>query len=316
MRSFLKTVGILLLIIFGLLGFAYYYLGNHVWDQFYESQSSDFEDSDLKAEQEALNKMIAEKNGYGDDRPLVFLIAGIDTDDVAVGRSDALILAVVDTKEKKVDLLSLPRDLRVSIPNHGTDKLNAAYAFGGISLAKNTVSTYLGVPIDQYFAINFSGFQQLIDTIGGLDINVEKSMSFHDRITGQPFSLSQGEQTLNGIQALNYARFRKDAEGDFGRMRRQQQVIRELVSQTASLSNITKINEITSVLGDNMRTDIKFDDASKLAVSFMGVGTSSINSLEISSYGSMIGGVSYVVMDESEHLRIQEKLQSILKRER
>lgn len=315
MKGFLKALAILLFLIAALLGGTYYYFENHVWKQFYEGNDSGFEDAQAIAEQEALNRAIEEAQGYGKDRPFVFLIAGIDTNDVSSGRSDALILAIVDTQTKKVNLLSLPRDLRVQIPNRSYDKINAAYAYGGISLTKQTVSTYLNVPIDQYFVVNFNGFQQLIDTIGGITIDVEKDLRFHDRIANEYFELSKGVQTLNGYQALNYARFRKDAEGDFGRMRRQQQVISEVISQTASLGNVTKIGEIASVLGDNMRTDISFDDASKLAVSFVGANKSNVESMTVNSYPSMMNGVSYVLMDESEKLRLQGEIQKILKRE-
>lgn len=315
MKGFVKAVVILFGAIAILLGGAYYYFENHIWSQFYQGGQSDFEDADAIAEQEALNRAIEQAQGYGKDRPFVFLIAGIDTNDVSSGRSDALIVGIVDTQTKKVNLLSLPRDLRVNIPNRGYDKINAAYAYGGISLTKQTVSTYLNVPIDQYFAVNFDGFQQLIDTIGGITIDVEKDMRFHDRIKNQYFELSKGTQTLNGYQALNYARFRKDAEGDFGRMRRQQQVVSEMLSQTASLGNVTKIGEIASVLGDNMRTDISFDNASKLAVSFVGVDTNNIQSIKVNSYPSNLGGVSYVVIDESEKQRVSSEVQKILKRE-
>lgn len=314
MKGFLKAVGILLFLIALVVGGSYYYFENYVWDQFYGGGDG-FEDPDAIAEQEALNRAIEQAQGYGKDRPFVFLIAGIDTNDVSSGRTDALMLAIVDTQTKKVNLLSLPRDLRVQIPNRSYDKINAAYAYGGVSLTKQTVSTYLNVPIDQYFVVNFNGFQQLIDTIGGLTIDVEKDLRFHDRIANQYFELSKGVQKLNGYEALNYARFRKDAEGDFGRMRRQQQVIREVVSQTASLSNVTKIGEIAAVLGDNMRTDYAFDNATKLAVSFAGVNQANIESIEAKSYPSMMNGVSYVVMDESEKLRIQAEIQRILKRE-
>lgn len=314
MKKFLKAIGLLLVIGTLLSGVAYYYFGGQIWGEFYQGHQ-EFEDATLKAEQEELNRLLAIQNGYGEDRPLVFLIAGIDTDDVAAGRSDALMVALVDTKEKQVDLLSLPRDLRVEMGTRGYDKLNAAYAYGGISLTKNTVSKYLDIPIDQYFIVNFDGFKELIDVIGGLDINVEKSMRFHDRLSNKMFELSAGQQTLSGYEALNYARFRKDNEGDFGRMRRQQQVIREMIGQTATLGNVTKISDITQALGDNMRTDIDFNDATKLGATFIGVNGDNIKGMEITSTTSTIGGASYVLIEESELSRIKTELQRILKRQ-
>lgn len=316
MRKFLKFLGVLILLFALFVGVSYYYLGSQVWGQFYDSITGHDDDRVIsQEEQDALNRAIEEQNGYGDNRPLVYLIAGIDTDDISEGRSDALIVLIVDKKNKSMNMLSLPRDLRIEIPQHGTNKINAAYALGGINLTKHTVSNYLNIPIDQFVVVNFEGFQQLIDTIGGLEVNVEKNMTFDDRITKQVFHLDAGPQYLSGIEALNYSRFRSDAEGDFGRMRRQQQIISEIVTQTATLSNVTKIGDIISVLDDNVRTDVQFNDATKMMISLSGIKASSIESIAAHSYASTIGGASYVIIDESERLRIQETIQQILKSE-
>lgn len=315
MKGFFKTFIFLVGVIAVLLGGAYYYLDNYVWSQFYDSGTQGENESVVTlAQQEALNRSIEAQNGYASDRPLVYMIAGIDAKTGKEGRSDALLVALVDKKDKTVDLLSLPRDLRVNIPEKGFDKINAAYAFGGETLAKHTLSTYLDIPVDHYAVINFNGFKQLIDTIGGLEVDVEKNIRFHDRISNKYVELSQGVQTLDGSDALNYSRFRGDAEGDFGRMRRQQQVITEILSQTATLGNIGKLGDIITVLGENMRTDVQFDDATKIALSMAGIDGSSINSLELKSYASYMNGVSYVLVDDSEHIRIKAKLQNILKR--
>lgn len=310
MKGFFKVTTILLIVIFTLLGGAYAYFNHFVWGKFYDN-----EHAVLDKKQEELNRAIEEAKGYGAGRPFVFLAAGIDTNDVNSGRSDSLMVVFVDTKDKKINLLSLPRDLRVDIPGRGTDKINAAYAYGGISLAKETVSTYLDVPIDNYMVINFRGFKELIDTIGGLDIDVEKDMRFHDRISNQWVSFKKGPQTLNGAEALNYSRFRKDAEGDYGRMRRQQQVISEIISQTADFDNVMKTNEIIKVLGKNMKTDVKFNNATKLAVLFAGSTKANIKDIEIKSYPAMMGGVSYVVMDDNEVQNVKTRIERILKRE-
>lgn len=316
MKGFFKTFIFLVAVLAVLLGGAYFYLNNYVWSQFYDSGAKGENESVVTlAEQEALNRAIEEQNGYGNDRPLVYMIAGIDAKTGSEGRSDALIVAIVDKKEKSVNLLSLPRDLRVNIPEKGINKINAAYAFGGETLAKHTLSSYLDIPVDQYVVINFNGFQQLIDTIGGLEVDVEKDIRFHDRISNKYVELSKGPQTLNGSDALNYARFRGDAEGDFGRMRRQQQVISEILSQTATIGNIGKLGDIISVLGENMHTDVKFDVATKMALSMAGIKSDSINSIDLNSYASYMGGVSYVIVDDSEHTRIKAELQQILKRQ-
>jgi polyisoprenyl-teichoic acid--peptidoglycan teichoic acid transferase len=314
MLDFFKTFFILLGIVVLILGGSYVYFEKFVWNQFYNEDLIQ-EDVAVAERQAELNRLLEEQNGYEEGRPLVFMIAGIDTMEGSVGRADSLLLAIIDKKKKTVDLLSLPRDLRVSIPNSGINKINAAYAIGKESLTRETISTYLDIPIDQYIVLNFKGFQQLIDTIGGLSIHVEKDIRFHDRISNKYVELSEGRQTLNGREALSYSRFRGDARGDFARAERQQQVIRELMSQTVTLGNIGKLPDIISTLGSNLRTDTSFEEATKLGISLAGIESSNIRSLNMNSYASTIGGTSYVVVNDAELFRVKNELQRILSRD-
>ena len=234
-------------------------------------------------------------------KPFTILLMGVDGDSFKVTRTDTIMLGVVNPKTLEVSLLSIPRDLRVEYANNGRyDKLNAAIAYGGIDNTAATIENLFDISIDYYANINFKGFQDLVDTIGGVTVNVEKDMSFSDRITKTQFSLKEGEQKLSGIQALNYARFRGDGEGDYGRQRRQQQVIRALVSETLQLKNLTKISSIIDVVQENFQSNLSYTDLARLAIKLKNIDGNSIQTISLESYSDMIDGVSYVIAsDES-----------------
>lgn len=293
-------------------GIAYAYLDKKVWNQFLENAA----DTAVDEDQEKLNAMLEKENGYGKNRPLVYLIGGIDSQDVSSGRTDSLMLAVLDASDKKMSLLSIPRDLYVDIEGHGKTKINAAYSYGGINLTKKTVSNLFGVPIDQYVTIDFKGFEDLVDALGGIEIYVEKDLRFHDRISNKYFELSEGLQTLDGFQALNYARFRKDAEGDYGRMRRQQEVVSQIISETVSVKNITKIDDVADALGDNVKTDVPFKNISSLALKYIGFNTTDTGTIKLESTPQMINGVSYVVASDAQIEATKEELKKLLKGEK
>lgn len=241
------------------------------------------------------------------------LLLGVDTDDAKVGRTDTMVVAIVDPKDDEISLVSIPRDMRVELIGRGEwGKINSAYAWGGINMTVATVEHFLEIPIDYYATVDFQGFKSLVDAIGGLEMNVEKDMTFWDRLTQQYVSLQAGQQTLDGTNALHYARYRGDTEGDFGRNRRQQQVIKAIIDQTIDLRNVTNMKEIIDALGDNVRTDIGFTKMVSMAGSLKMSG-SAVESIAYEAYPSYVDGASYVVMDDSELERLKEVLEEKLK---
>jgi len=241
-----------------------------------------------------------------------FLFLGIDSEDVKVGRSDSIILAHLNTSLNKVWLLSIPRDTYVHINGRkGYDKINHAYAYGGVNSSIHTVEYFLDVPVNYYVAFNFNGVKKFVDELGGIEIDVEKDMVFQDRITHKPFRLKKGRQKLNGEQVLNYARYRGDAEGDFARMRRQQQVVKELLNQTTNYRNVLKLNRLLSVMGDNVKTDIPFTLLTTLAAKVPSLTGNDVSTLTLKAAPVSIGGVSYMKVTNQEQKRISELLQRI-----
>jgi LCP family protein required for cell wall assembly len=186
------------------------------------------------------------------------VIMGVDSREDDVGRSDTLMVATIDPKKDQAALLSIPRDTRVKIKNHGFDKINHAYAFGGHELAKDTVENFLGITLDHYVIIDMHAFQSIIDAMGGIDINVEKRMHYEDPWDddgGLVIDLQPGMQHMDGKTAITYVRYR-DEEGDLGRIRRQQKFMKAMFDKIASPSIIMKIPSIIKEVSNSIKTDM------------------------------------------------------------
>lgn len=243
---------------------------------------------------------------------ITMLLLGIDDNNFEGSRTDSMVLSIINKNDKKISLLSIPRDLKVKI--HGTEsynKINSAFSSGGIDLTAATVEDHFGIPIDHYAVINFNGFSDLVDAIGGLEVDVEKSLQFKDRITNQYFSLTEGKQKLNGIQTLNYSRFRGDGEGDYGRMRRQQQVIKELLNQTLSFRNVPKVTSIYKAVESNLETNIPLKEVTFLALNLRNINGEHIDNIEFSTNPIYFNGASYVDSTEDELFRLKEELSEL-----
>jgi LCP family protein required for cell wall assembly len=254
------------------------------------------------------NKSELENEDY-----FALLLLGVDDDDFKGSRTDSIILAIVNKKDKKVDMLSIPRDFRVKLYNTDKyDKINSAYAYGGIDLTAATIEENFGIPIHYYSLINFKGFQDLVDALDGIDVNVEKNISFPDRITNTQFSLKKGEQTLSGIEALNYSRFRGDGEGDFGRVRRQQQVVGSIIDKTVSFRSIPKITKIFDAINKNYESNVNFTDISLLALKFRNIDSDDLQTIPFETTPTFKNGVSYVESSDDEMEKIKSNLADLL----
>lgn len=185
------------------------------------------------------------------------LLLGIDSRDGEQARSDTMMIVSWDQQSNDVKVVSLMRDIYAEIPGYRQYKLNTAYYLGGAQLAKETISTMFDIPIHHYAVVDFENFESLIDILApnGVEIDVEKNMSELIDV-----SLTKGEQKLNGKELLGYARFRQDAEGDFGRVRRQQQVIHALKDEMFSLSAATQLPKFVGALNSYVATDMSSSD--------------------------------------------------------
>ena len=195
----------------------------------------------------------------GSKRNIVVLgVDGREKDDDP-GRSDTLFVVMFDPKSKNVSLLSIPRDTRVRIPGHGWDKINHAYAFGGHKLTQQTTEELLGIQVNNYVMVDFSGFESLVDAIGGIDIDVEKDMYYYDDWDDFLIDLPAGQQHLDGKKAIQYVRYR-DEEGDIGRIKRQQKFMMAVYEKIASAQILTKMPGLVSEIMKMVKTDLPVSD--------------------------------------------------------
>ncbi|USK59545.1 LCP family glycopolymer transferase [Peribacillus asahii] len=239
--------------------------------------------------------------------PFSVLILGVDERANDVGRSDTMIVVTVNPKKQSMEMLSLPRDIRTEIVGHGTtDKMNHAYAYGGIPMAIKTVEAFLDVPIDYYIKMNMEGFQDIVEAVGGITVKNDMNLSHGG------YSFPKGTITLNGKEALVYSRIRKeDPRGDFGRQMRQRQVIEAIVEKGASLSSLTNYRGIFKALGKNVETNLTFDEMMSIQNHYK-KALGSINQSTIEGNGQRINGIWYLIVPEEERLRVQNQLKAHL----
>lgn len=203
------------------------------------------------------------KSGNGDFN---VLLLGSDSRGKDQGRSDSIMIARYDKKTGTPKLVSIMRDTYVDIPGHGKNKINAAYSFGGPELVRKTIKENFNVDIQYYVVANFSQFPKIVDTLApdGIEINAEKNMSKNIDV-----AIKAGKQKMDGKTLLQYARFRHDAEGDFGRIRRQQQVLNALKEQAVSAGSITKLPDVLGKLQGYTATDLPSNLLFKTGIDFV-----------------------------------------------
>ena len=190
------------------------------------------------------------------------LLLGIDDGDSEAAKSepkrtDAIVVLSFDPDEHKISMISIPRDTMVRLPGHkGYDKINAAYAYGGVAMAKQTVANLLRIPIHYYALVNWQGFIEVMNIIGGVDLYVDKDMHYEDPYANLVIDIKHGSQHLDGKRSGQYVRFRSDELGDIGRVQRQQKFLKALGLQMFSVENITKIPSIISTIQKYVETDM------------------------------------------------------------
>ena len=230
------------------------------------------------------------------------LVLGLDEDytdnDIAYtsrARTDTLIAVNIDLANKQVNVLSIPRDLWVYIPKSGYGKINEAYGDGGPLRAEATVLKNLGTPaFDYYVTLSLNATQNIVNALGGIDVAVEKNMDYDDSWGHLHIHLKKGLHHLNGEETAEYIRFRHDPEGDFGRMRRQRQVVQILSTRMRDAAIAVHLPALLGVIKDNMRTDMPFGKVYDLALGMRGVSAQSVHSAVLPADVGWINGESVV----------------------
>jgi len=226
-----------------------------------------------------------------------YLFLGIDereNENKFVGRTDTIIILHIGDNGKNA-LISIPRDTKVELEGHGTNKINAAYVYGGTNMIVNEIFELTDIKIDKVMLANFSAFIKLVDALGGVTITVTEPL--HDDKSGSDFD--PGTYNFNGEQALAFSRCRATAKGDFDRMDRQKYLLSELFKQKANFSILPQIPDILQILNEDTKSNFKTIDYIRVAFQLM-TNKDDLILLTLPGESVTIDKISYVIVDPNE----------------
>jgi polyisoprenyl-teichoic acid--peptidoglycan teichoic acid transferase len=297
-RRWLRITGIFFLFLLigaGVYGFSIYKSFTKAVDTIHEPVER--EKSEKRSEEITLTKK----------EPFSVLMLGVDEREGDKGRSDTMIVLTVNPNNNSVKMLSIPRDMRTEIIGRGKqDKINHAYAYGGVEMTMDTVESFLDIPIDYYIQINMKGFEDIVDAVGGVTVN--NDMDFALEGTNFP----SGELQLNGEKALKFARMRyEDPRGDYGRQLRQREVIQAVMDKGVSVSSLTKFNKIFDAVSGNIKTNLTFDEMMDIQHNYR-TAAGTIEQMSIEGEGTKINSIYYIVVSDEEKQRVQNELKTQL----
>ncbi len=242
-----------------------------------------------------INAIKASLLATGRDRVNILFI-GVDSVE-GTHRADSIALASLDLNSRSIGVISIPRDTRVRVPGRGWTKINHAYAYGGVKLLEETLRGFLAVPIDHYVRIDFKGFIKLVDLIGGVELYVEKNMRYVDKWGGLYINLKKGYQKLDGKKALEYVRFRHDAEGDIGRVKRQWKFLKAVAKKLKRKDMWERLPSIAVEAVRVVKTDLTPEQLIYIASLFRGIDFSKIRWGMVPGHPAYIDGISYWLPD-------------------
>ena len=225
------------------------------------------------------------------------------------GLADTIILANIDIGNKRLAVLSIPRDTRVDLDGYGgICKINAAHVRGGPTLVALAVERLIGIRPDYYIKVDVEGLEKLVDIVGGVEIDVEKNMRYTDRWGGLYINLKKGPQLLNGEKAMQYVRFRHDALGDIGRIERQQKFLKALAEKTSAPTNLRRLPQIAKAVLETVKTDLGPRDAVYLAEFASRVDLDQVDMAMLPGTPEDIGGINYWIADPHQTARVVQSL--------
>jgi polyisoprenyl-teichoic acid--peptidoglycan teichoic acid transferase len=245
--------------------------------------------------------------------PISILLVGVDEREGDHGRTDSMLVLTINPELKSTKMVSIPRDTRSKLidpeddDNTSFDKMNHAYAFGGIEMTIASIEHFLNVPIDYYTEVNMEGFRDIVDAVGGIDVYNQYEFELDGTF------LTQGQHHLNGEKALQYSRMRKqDPRGDFGRQERQREVITKVIDKGASLKTLTTYDEILEAMENNIKTNLTLHDMIGIQHTYK-PASETIEKLEIEGTGKTLkNGVWYYIVEDTTRQALSDQLREHL----
>jgi len=291
-RRLTITLTVLVLLIVGVA------VGAFAWARNLEGKINRVKNSD-SALVDALSSDTPRKPG----EPFYMVILGTDTrPEEKVARSDTLLVARIDPQTKRVAMMSIPRDTRVNIPGYGMEKINAAMQHGKEALVVKTVKEFTGLPITHYANINFTGFKDIVNAVGGVTVYVPEKIDDLQAADNHPSAryIAKGWQTLDGQHALTFVRARHQfADQDFSRIRNQQSFLKALVKKASTLTNPILLAGLINAVSEAVGTDMSLSELYGLGRDFRGMPEANLETITMPGSAKFINGLSVVVPDEA-----------------
>lgn len=240
----------------------------------------------IKTFNQPLNKVEGKQTFQGEKKKLDevnVLLLGSDSRGEDQARTDTIMVAHYDPQTHNMKLISLMRDMLVTVPEHGEQKLNAAYAYGGPELLRKTIKENFGLDLHYYAIVDFKGFEKAVDLLvpNGIEVDVPYEMSYGIGVT-----LEEGTQQLHGKELLGYVRFRHDQLSDFGRIQRQQEVITKLKEEAVGFQSVLKLPELLGILNTYIETNMNSSTLLAIGKDILTKNSSDIETLRIPEDGS------------------------------
>ena len=256
-----------------------------------------------------------EKVEFNRKDPISILLVGVDERDGDAGRTDSMLVMTLNPKLKTAKLVSIPRDTRAELVSGKNkknfyDKMNHAYAYGGIEMTINSIEKFLNIPIDYYTEVNMESFRDIVDAVGGIDVYNEYEFELDGTF------LTKGDHHLDGVEALQYARMRKqDPRGDFGRQERQREVISKVIDKGTSLKSLTNYDEILNALEKNIKTNLTLKEILGIQNTYK-PAAETIEKIEIEGIGRLINNgkidIWYFVVEDETRQKLSDQLREHL----
>ncbi|UVI32171.1 LCP family protein [Paenibacillus spongiae] len=284
MRRFMALLLVVLIVIAGYLGYLY-------------KQSKD---ALLAATADAEPGMVVPADQSVSVKPVGILLLGVDSrEETSTLNTDVMMVATLNPKTKKVTVVSIPRDTKIELDGYKSRKANSYYAkfrYNAIHDEKMDVkaaekqakqdlrkmmSKYFGIDISYTATINFNGFVDVVDALGGVEVDVDMDMRYVDKADGTDINLTKGRQKLDGDQALDFVRYRKSNDNtnmssDFDRNKRQHEVIGAITDKMKSFTGVTKLAGVIGAVGSNMRMDMPSSEVENLLKTYFKIDRSDI----------------------------------------
>ncbi|MFT8323593.1 MAG: LCP family protein [Bacillus sp. (in: firmicutes)] len=233
-------------------------------------------------------------------KPISILLMGVDERKNDVGRSDALIVMTLNPIKEKLQMVSIPRDTRTEMVGNGTtDRINSAYALGGVKMAIDTVEEFTGEEMDYYIRVNMEALSGIVDALGG--INLYNEIEWYDEgYYKKGYHYQLGNIEMDGPQALGYARMRKlDPNGDFGRNERQRKVITAIIDKGMNISSVAKMDDILAALGENVKTNITLKEMGSIEKYYRNT-RKNVEQYEVKGEDTKIDGKYFFLVSDEE----------------